>query len=78
MFFPYVCWYACMQELADSVLQQLQSRVVFRNTDQLLTRSQLKLVTGELVEASSVWVVEQELVRQGRLSIRTSKTGLQA
>lgn len=67
-----------MQELAESVLQQLQSRVAFRSTDQLLTRSQLKLVTGELVEASSVWAVEQELVRQGKLSFRTSNTGIQA
>lgn len=67
-----------MQELAESVLQQLQSRVEFRSTDRLLTRSQLKLVTGELVEASSVWVVEQELVKQGKLSFRTSSTGIQA
>lgn len=66
-----------VQEMADTVLQQLQSRIEFRSTDQLVTRAQLKAVAMELVETSSVLAVENELVSQGMLSFRTSSSGLQ-
>lgn len=66
-----------IKEMADTVLQQLQSRIEFRSTDQLVTRAQLKAVAMELVETSSVLAVENELVSQGMLSFRTSSLGLQ-
>lgn len=66
-----------MQELADSVLHQLQSRVEFRSTDQLVTAAQLKAVSAKLVESSSVVAVENELIRKGKLSRGTASNGLQ-
>ena len=66
-----------MQELADSVLHRLQSRVEFRSTDQLVTPAQLRAVSGGLVEATSVVAVENELLRKGKLSRGTASNGLQ-
>ena len=66
-----------MQELADSVLHQLQSRVEFRSTDQLVTPAQLRAVSAKLVESSSVVAVENELIRKGKLSRGTASNGLQ-
>ena len=71
--FPGNCW----QELAASLLQQLQSKVEFRSTDQVVTQAQLRAAAVVLVEASSVPAVEAELVRQGKLCCRTASTGLQ-
>ena len=67
----------CVQELADSVLHQLQSGIEFKSTDQLVTAAQLRAVSARLVEASSVVAVENELLRQGKLSRRTASNGLQ-
>jgi hypothetical protein len=66
-----------LTELADSVLHQLQSGIEFKSTDQLVTAAQLRAVSARLVEASSVVAVENELLRQGKLSRRTASNGLQ-
>lgn len=57
--------------MADAVLQQLQSKVEFRSTDTLVTGEQFRAVCVEVVDASSVPAVENELIRWGKIKCRT-------
>ena len=58
------------QDAASSLLGRLQSKVVFRNTDQVLSGEKFRSLSLEEVDSSALEAVELELVRQGKIRVR--------
>lgn len=65
------------QDCAASLLKQFQSSLEYQSTDRVVTQAQFHEMTLQVVEPSSVAAVEEELVRQGRLTCGEARNGLE-